>query len=123
MWGVGITRNLKRPSIWWDYGLVAFLSLALCCISSAHSQPFTELVVFGDSHSDTGNWAEATEWGMDPWRCWEGDHTPSDVQLDPGDRSKIPLVMGRVVKREKVSWANCSKRHIKPTGFSLLTGL
>jgi phospholipase/lecithinase/hemolysin len=44
----------------------ALLLLMVCYASSAHSQPFTELVVFGDSHSDTGNWAEVTTWELPP---------------------------------------------------------
>ncbi len=47
-----------------------FLLVALIALvhygPQSNAQPFTELIVFGDSHSDTGNWAPDGHWGLDP---------------------------------------------------------
>lgn len=48
---------------WFLIGFVAVITLSLL---QRGANGFTELVVFGDSHSDTGNWAPDGTWGLHP---------------------------------------------------------
>ena len=52
------------------YGLLAILAAVVTLVSVktrfVDAQPFSEIVVFGDSDSDTGNWAEASTWTYHP---------------------------------------------------------
>ena len=51
----------------WGLCLTALLTMTILG-SHTNAQPYSKLVAFGDSHSDTGNWAEITDWSswMDP---------------------------------------------------------